>query len=112
MDAHHVHHGTQGADKEVAVFEETQKSKVDAEGNDEQSATLAAGGDGSDADGDEVINDRRGHHEQEEAPIPPAVKEIAGAEEQGILAAPTESPVEEYNRHQKQEINGSIKKHI
>src|ERR1700687_4873442 len=61
--------------------------------------------------GDQKIHRRAADHQRQEPPVPPAVKQIAGAEDEEILGPVAEAPVHQHHRDQKQEIYGGIEQH-
>ena len=43
--------------------------------------------------------------------IPPSVEKVAGQEKEDILGAAIETPVQQYDRYQEEEINRGVKEH-
>src|SRR5262249_32917523 len=97
--------------KEIEVLEEAEETEVDGKGKGKQQAALDNGLRAIDGQGAEEIYGRRDGDEDQEAPIPPAVKEIARREQEKVLRPVGKTPVDQDYQRQKYEVDGRIKKH-
>jgi hypothetical protein len=66
---------------------------------------------GTDLLSDQEIHHGAADHESEETPIPPSVEKVAGQEKENILGAVVETPVQQHDRNQEEEICRGVKEH-
>ena len=97
-----------GIREEVAVFEKSKETEVDAQRGDQQHASSPPGSFFRNPLGDQVVDAGGEDHQQQKSPVPPAVKKIARAQEKNVLAAPVQAPVNENNQGQEEEIDWGI----
>ncbi len=91
--------GVGAVDEEVVVFEEAEGAEVEHERCDEGGAACALRGGLADEAPGEEVGEGDGGDEEEEAPVPAGVEEVAGDEQEGVAqvaAAVEEGPVEGY----------------
>ena len=60
---------------------------------------------------DQKIDRGAANHEEEKAPVPPTVKEVAGQEEKNVLGAMVQPPVEKNDGNEEKKKRGRVKKH-
>ncbi len=104
-------HVREGIDEETEVLEETQAAEIQYEGEREQEPALRRGGAGLKTAGDEVVHHGGGAHQQQKAPVPPAVEEVACGEQEQVLRAQPQPPVEQYDERQEDDVDGRIEIH-
>jgi hypothetical protein len=100
-----------GVREEIEVFEDPENRKIQHKGEDEPLSAMWIDAAGSDFLGDQKIYRCTPNHEREEAPVPPAIEEVARQEQKDILGALIQPPVQQDNWDQKDEIGWRIKKH-
>jgi hypothetical protein len=109
MNAQIIEGTEEGTCEEIKVFESPENRKTQNQREDQPPFSMQVRAGRSDFLGDQKINRCAADHEREEAPIPPAVEEVAGEEKKNILAAMCETPVHKNDWNQEDEICGGIK---
>ena len=91
---------------EHVIFEESKETQIRHHTGQHRELSLSRGGAGS---GDDLapnkLQDGREQHEADEPRLPPAVKNIAGENQEEVLAAPRQRPVSRKNDREKDEIS-------
>lgn len=106
-----VGEGADLGDREAEVFEGAEEADVEDEREREPAFARRVAGGLMDAATDDVIDDGGEADEQEEAPIPPAVEDIAGDEEQAVLPAVREPRVQGGDDGEKGPEGEGVEKH-
>jgi len=103
--------GQEGAREEVEVFEDPQNHEIQDERENKPLPAVGVRAAGGDFLGDQEVHRGAADHEGKETPIPPTVEKVAGQEEENILGAVMETPVQQHNRYQEKEISRGVKEH-
>lgn len=101
-----------GVHEEIEIFEHAEERKIQDEREIQEEAARSFVGGGSDFARNDVIHERRASHQKEEAPIPPAIKEVAGRKQHVVLLAEWQTPVNQDYENQKQDVSSGIKEHV
>ena len=101
----------QAVREEVEILEEAEDAEVeDGAGGDPALAGAERGGAGEGLP-DPVIRGRRERQQEQEAPIPGAVEQIAGGEQQAVLAAVRQKQVEQEDGREEDEECQAVEQH-
>src|SRR6185503_721657 len=98
--------------KEIEVLKKSQNRKIQNQGGDEQGFAGTRVRSVLDLSCDHKVDQRRCDHQQQKAPVPPTVEEVASQQEEQILPPPLQAPIHSDNKSEKQQVDGSIKKHF
>jgi hypothetical protein len=101
----------EGAGEEVEVFEDPQNHEIQDEREDKPLPAVGVRAAGCDLLCDQEIHGGAANHESEKTPIPPSIEKVASQEKENILGAVIETPVQQHDRYQEQEISRGIKEH-
>jgi hypothetical protein len=101
----------EGAREKIKIFEDPENRKVQDERENQPLFPARIRATGRNSLGDQKIHRGAEDHEREEAPVPPAVEKVAGEQKENVLGAVTETPVQQHDWYQEQEISWRVKKH-
>jgi hypothetical protein len=104
VQAELVKRANERAGKEIEIFEDSQDGEIEDERKDKPFFPIVVRAARSNFLADEKIHGGAANHECEKSPVPPAVKEIAGQKKENVLGAVIESPVEQHDGDEEQEI--------
>ena len=85
IQAERTQKNAQAIDKEVGVLEEAEHAQVEADADDEEPLTHARIGDGPYFESTVIVDEGRDKYQRKEPPVPEAVEEIAGYQQQRVL---------------------------
>ena len=106
-----IQHAEEGTSKEVKIFENAENGEIQNQGKKEPFPAMRMLDGRGNVLSDQKIDHGAANHEEEKAPVPPTVKEVAGQEEKNVLGAMVQPPVEENDGNQEKKERRRVKKH-
>src|SRR5687767_4563876 len=108
-----AHGGRERDGKEIEIFEKTKNDEIGDDAASEPEFSPTRIGLAGDAEADDVVQHARKKQERQKPVIPPAVKQVAGDDDQDVAGAQIipQDPVQQKESREKLKKNPGIKEH-
>src|SRR5262245_46992260 len=99
--------------EEIEILEYAEETEVEDQRERQEAPPAPCDRRRGDVTGGKKIDDRRSENQRKKPPVPPAVKEVAGRQQENVLARPRrQAPVDHHDRDEEDEIDGCIEEHM